>query len=106
MDEEIGQRTHGQVRMPEHSLGGCHSFLTQAAFVHQQHIPLHRYRNPGLKPIQEILQRRSTRHRRRGDAVGYAVVPHGAAAKAHHLLLLVRFLTVEGQKAAFEAGGR
>ena len=51
----------------------------------------------------EVLQRRSSGNGRSGDAVGYAVVPHRAAAIHHHLLFFVGFFAVEAQIAALKA---
>ena len=56
MYEQVGKRAHSKVRMSEHLLCKRGTFCCEAAFVHQEHITLHRHFNAGLKPVQEIFK--------------------------------------------------
>ena len=103
MNKQVGKRTNRQEGLRQPLAGqGC-TFRREAAFVHQEHMPLHRLpKARGPQPVQEIFQRRGTGDRRRGNAVSHPVVPHGAAAELHHLLFFVGFFAVEGKIAAFQ----
>ena len=103
MDEAVGQRANCEEGMPQGGAGRLHTIGRKRTFMHQQNVTGHGEGYSGRQSVQEILQGRSSRNGRSGNAIGDAVVPHGTAAVHHHFLFLVGFFAVETQEAALEA---